>query len=75
MMLKRLREIYCRQNGGSNEMTDVAEAYRRKARECTDMAARITNPEDKAAWLNLAEAWLKLAGQLTGVLSDTAKRK
>ena len=36
-------------------MSDVAEAYRRKARECTEMAARLTNPEDRAAWLNLAE--------------------
>jgi hypothetical protein len=39
------------------------------------MAAQLRNPEDKAAWLNLAEAWLKLAGQLTGVLSDDGKRK
>jgi hypothetical protein len=60
---------------GSNWISDVAEAYRRKARECTEMAARIANPEDKAAWLNLAEAWLKLAGQVSGVLSDSSKRK
>jgi hypothetical protein len=56
-------------------MSDVAEAYRRKARECTEMAARIANREDKAAWLNLAEAWLKLAGQVSGVLSENAKSK
>jgi hypothetical protein len=55
--------------------SEASEGYRRRAHECTEMAARLSNPEDKAAWLNLAEAWLKLAGQLAGVLSDDANRK
>jgi hypothetical protein len=71
-MFKRLAEIFAYKivTAGASAMSDVAEAYRRKARECTEMAARIANPEDKAAWLSLAEAWLKLAGQVSGVLSD-----
>jgi hypothetical protein len=56
-------------------MNDVANMYRRKAQECTEMAARLTNPDDKAAWLTLAEAWLKLAGQLTGVLAEDSSRR
>jgi hypothetical protein len=38
-----------------------SERFRREASECRQMAARATNPQDKAAWLKLAGDWLSLA--------------
>ena len=56
-------------------MAELVDDYRRKARECTDMAAKVVDPADKAAWLSLAEGWLKLAHQVSDLLSDPPKRK
>jgi hypothetical protein len=56
-------------------MSEVVEEYRRKSRECTEMAARVVDPADKAAWLSLAEGWLKLAQQVSSLLSDSPQRK
>jgi hypothetical protein len=38
-----------------------SERFRREAEECCQLAARATNPHDKAAWLKLADDWLTLA--------------
>jgi hypothetical protein len=35
--------------------------YRRKADECRDRAATASRPDDKAAWLRMAEQWQLLA--------------
>jgi hypothetical protein len=42
-----------------------SERFRREAEECRQMAARATNPNDKAAWLKLAADWLNLAERAT----------
>jgi hypothetical protein len=60
---------------GLRAMSEVVEEYRRKSRECTEMAARVIDPADQAAWLSLAEGWLKLAQQVSGLLSDSPQRK
>ena len=39
-------------------MSRADEEYRRKAKECRDIADKERSPEDKAAWLRLAEGWL-----------------
>jgi hypothetical protein len=35
--------------------------YRKKAEECREGALETRAPEDKAAWLSMAEDWLRLA--------------
>jgi hypothetical protein len=35
--------------------------YRQEAEKCRQQAARVIGPDDKGAWLMLAEDWLKLA--------------
>jgi len=37
-----------------------SEEYRAKAEECRLMAAKVTTPIDRAAWLGLATDWLGL---------------
>ena len=37
-----------------------ADEYRRNAEECSRMAQATRNPEDKAAWLRLADSWLRM---------------
>ena len=37
-----------------------SDEYRAKAEECRVMAAKVTTPIDKAAWLELATHWLGL---------------
>jgi hypothetical protein len=46
-----------------SSMSDDAEAarFRKQADECREMAAKAVSPLDKAAWLKVAEEWLKLA--------------
>jgi hypothetical protein len=39
--------------------------YLQRARECAALADRV-NPKDKAALLEIAEAWLKLASEAAG---------
>jgi hypothetical protein len=56
-------------------MSEVGEEYRRKSRKCTETAARVVDPADKAAWLTLAEGWLKLAQQASGLLSESPQRQ
>ena len=34
--------------------------YRKFAQEAQDLANRAKNPADKAAWLKIAESWLRL---------------
>jgi hypothetical protein len=36
------------------------EEYRRQALECRRMAANAINPDDKQAWLKLADSWLQM---------------
>jgi hypothetical protein len=38
-----------------------AERFRKEVDVCREAADKATNPIDKAAWLQLAEDWLKLA--------------
>jgi hypothetical protein len=39
----------------------TAEYYRQKAEKCREQAKGAKFPDDKAAWLKLAEDWLQLA--------------
>jgi hypothetical protein len=39
----------------------LAENYRRRAAECLALAQRISDPNDKAKMLEIAEAWRRLA--------------
>jgi hypothetical protein len=36
------------------------EEYRRRAAECRRMAANAISPDDKQAWLKLADSWLQM---------------
>jgi hypothetical protein len=38
-----------------------AEKFHKEAEECRQMAKQAANPQDKEAWVRLAEDWLKLA--------------
>ncbi len=38
-----------------------AAEYRRKSQECLDHSHRAIAPDDKAAWLKMAEGWQRLA--------------
>jgi len=40
---------------------DDAAGCRKRAKEAADIAEKMTNPLDKAAWLKVASEWLKLA--------------
>jgi hypothetical protein len=40
---------------------DDADRFRKQAEEATEQAAKAISPLDKAAWLRIAEEWLKLA--------------
>jgi hypothetical protein len=44
--------------------------YREKAEECRRMAAAVRTPIDKAAWLQLAAAWLELVRERTQTASE-----
>jgi len=35
--------------------------YRKRARECAVLAAKVESPQHKVAWLELEQHWLKLA--------------
>jgi len=37
------------------------ERYRKRAKDCRQMAAKAISPLDKEAWLKLAGDWLRLA--------------
>jgi hypothetical protein len=39
---------------------DTDEEYRRQAAECRRMAENAINPDDKQAWLGLADSWLQM---------------
>jgi hypothetical protein len=36
------------------------EEYRQRAAECRHMADNAINPDDKQAWLKLADSWLQM---------------
>jgi hypothetical protein len=38
-----------------------AEGYRKRAEECRELAAKVSDPSDKAFWLRLAEDWMNVA--------------
>jgi hypothetical protein len=38
-----------------------AQRFRKEADECHELAEKAMSPQDKEAWLQLAEDWLKLA--------------
>jgi hypothetical protein len=40
-----------------------AEEFRRKAQECFDLARKISLEKDRAVILDIAQSWLRLAGQ------------
>ncbi|MBV9532948.1 MAG: hypothetical protein JO283_18265 [Bradyrhizobium sp.] len=43
-------------------MTEIdSDRFRSKAAECRQLSETAINPLDKAAWLQLAEDWIKLA--------------
>jgi hypothetical protein len=42
-------------------MRNFCDEYRQKAEECRVQARKAPRPEDKAAWLSMAEDWLRLA--------------
>jgi hypothetical protein len=42
-------------------MSDDALRFRKQAEQATEQAAKCVSPLDKAAWLRIAEEWLKLA--------------
>ena len=42
-------------------MSDDVLRFRKQAEEATGQAAKCISPLDKAAWLRIAEEWLKLA--------------
>jgi hypothetical protein len=42
-------------------VSDRAAEYRKRAEECMDEAARITDLDQKQQYLNMANGWLKLA--------------
>jgi hypothetical protein len=42
-------------------MSDNAISFRKRAKEAREQAAKAISPLDKAAWLRIAEDWLKLA--------------
>jgi hypothetical protein len=41
--------------------TDDGDKFRKQAEDATEQAAKAFSPLDKAAWLRVAEGWLKLA--------------
>lgn len=43
----------------------AAEKYRRYAAKCLEMADQISDPSDRKAMLDMANAWLRLASQVT----------
>jgi hypothetical protein len=50
-----------------------AEDYRRRGLACMEMAQQVSDPENRAAWQKLANAWLRLAQQVTA-LSEPPNR-
>ena len=54
-------------------MQERAEEYRRRGLACMEMARQVSDPENKAAWHRLANAWLRLAQQVT-ILSEPTDR-
>jgi hypothetical protein len=47
-----------------------SDEYRARAEECRHMAANVTTPIDKAAWLGLATDWLGLIREPAQTLSE-----
>jgi hypothetical protein len=48
-----------------------ADEYRRNANECCRMAQSTRDPDDRAAWLRLADSWRRMLGPLDdGNLKD-----
>lgn len=54
-----------------------SEEYRVHAAECQRMADATVNQDDRRAWLQMAESWLRMAGQadLIGRSDQTASEK
>ena len=50
-------------------MPDLREEYLRQAEECRKQAAGASHPGDKAEWLRLTDAWLRMAGEATSAKS------
>jgi hypothetical protein len=46
---------------GMGAIVDNVKEYRRLAAQCVHMAARGADPQLKAIWIDMADAWLKLA--------------
>ena len=44
-------------------MPDLREEYLLQAEECRRQAAGAFHPGDKAEWLRLTDAWLRMAGE------------
>ena len=42
---------------------DTEDEYRRNADECSRMAQNSRRDEDRAAWLRLADSWLRMLGR------------
>jgi hypothetical protein len=40
---------------------DDAASCRKRAKEAADIADKMANPQDRAAWLRVASDWLRLA--------------
>ena len=38
-----------------------ADEFRKRAEECRQLAATVSNPVDKAFWLRLAQDWMNIA--------------
>jgi hypothetical protein len=47
-----------------------SDEYRAKAEECRLMAAKVTTPIDKAAWMELATDWLGLIRERRHIASE-----
>ena len=45
-------------------MLDEPTKCRANARECLDLEAEVSNPQEKAGYLELADKWIKLAVEL-----------
>ena len=47
-------------------MCDNADRFRKQGEECREHAAKARCPDDREAWLRLAEDWLNLASSIEG---------
>jgi len=49
-----------------------AHRYRQLAKECLDRATHARTPEDRDAWLLIAEDWLRLAVEFDAAADQTS---